>query len=172
MTTSGMELTETEAVRALFDELLQFGRSLRVRSGDWGRALQGLSRADVVALGLIERDGSARPGQIAATLGVDPSVVSRQLTALDRLGLIARRTDPLDGRAERISATALGRERLQQARTAMCEVLAGRLAGWDPEAISHAASVVGDLADLLGDTPDTRDATDTVNTTSSKDTHA
>jgi DNA-binding MarR family transcriptional regulator len=165
MTTNGTE--RTEAVQALFDGLLQFSRSLRSRSGDWSQTARDLSRGDTVTLGVVERQGSTRPGQIAAALGVDPSVVSRQLAALDRLGLIARCTDPSDRRAERISVTPLGHERLVQARAAMCDALAERLTGWDLEAISHAATVVGDVADLLHDTD-----TDITHIADSKDAHA
>ena len=167
MTTNGVE--RTEAVQALFEELLQFGRSLRSRSGDWSQTARDLSRGDPVTLGVVERQGSTRPGQIAATLGVDPSVVSRQLAALDRLGLITRCTDPSDRRAERISVTALGHERLLQGRAAMCDALAARLSGWDLEAISRAATVVGDLADLLHDT---HTDTDLTHIADSKDAHA
>jgi DNA-binding MarR family transcriptional regulator len=75
--------------------------------------------------------------------------------------------DPSDRRAERISVTPLGHERLVQARAAMCDALAERLTGWDLEAISHAATVVGDVADLLHDTD-----TDITHIADSKDAHA
>ena len=167
MTTNSIQQTRAEAVQALYEELLQFSRSLRTRSGDWSQTARDLSRGDAVTLGVVEREGSTRPGQIAATLGVDPSVVSRQLAALDALGLIARCADPTDRRAERISVTPLGHERLLQARAATCDALAQRLSGWDLEAISRAATVVGDLAALLHDTD-----TDINHIADSKDAHA
>jgi DNA-binding MarR family transcriptional regulator len=166
MTTSSMERTRTELVQGLFDGLLQFSRALRARSGDWVHVARDLSRADIVTLGVIARGTSMRPGQIASTLEVDPSVVSRQLAGLDRQGLIARDTDPLDGRAELVSVTQLGHGRLLEARAAMCGALAERLAAWDLESIANATAVVDELAHLLHDT------TPISTTEDSKEAHA
>jgi DNA-binding MarR family transcriptional regulator len=148
---TSIELTSTrdEAVERLIVGLVRFGRAVRSRSGDWGHAVPGLTRADIVTLGVVERGGSSRSGQLAATLGVDPSVVSRQLATLHRLGLIERSVDPLDGRAELIGISTQGREQLQQARAAMCDALAARLTDWDLAAISRATTVVEDLSNLL-----------------------
>ena len=171
MTTSSIERTSTrdEAVEGLYVRLVRFGRAVRSRSGDWGHAVRDLTRADIVTLGVVERGGRTRPGQIALTLGVDPSVVSRQLATLHRLDLIERSTDPLDGRAELIGISPLGREQLQQARHAMCEVLAARLTDWDLAAISRATAVVEDLSDLL-DQP--IEPTDTRLNAETKEAHA
>jgi DNA-binding MarR family transcriptional regulator len=117
-----------------------------------------------VTLGVVSRQESIRSGRIAQTLGVDPSVVSRQLASLERLGLVARCVDPADRRAELVSATSIGREQLQEARAAMCDELADRLGAWDPDSIHHAASVVEDLAGLFN--------ADTITTEDSKDAHA
>lgn len=154
MTTTNDEQTRTEAVQVLFDGVMQFGRAMRSRSGDWRHALPDLSQGDIVTLGVVARQESTRPGHIASALGVDPSVVSRQLAALDRLGLITRCVDNADRRAEQVSVTPLGHERLLQARAAMCTALAARLGGWDLEEISHAATVVHELAGVLNDTPE------------------
>lgn len=147
--TSSVDRSRAEAVENLFDGLVRVSRSLRSRSGDWSHLARDLTRGDMVALGVIERHGPTRPGQIAAVLAVDPSVVSRHLATLDRLGLVSRSTDPVDRRAEQISITPAGRERLAQARAAMCEALAGRLSGWDVDAIAEATTVVHQLTDLL-----------------------
>jgi DNA-binding MarR family transcriptional regulator len=170
MTTSISEQSRTESVQGLFDALMQFSRSLRNRSADWGHVGADLTRGDIVTLGVVERAGSARPGQLAATLGVDPSVVSRQLATLHRLHLVARGTDPDDGRAEQIRITEQGRARLREAREAMCDALAARLSDWDPESIARAAAVVEDLSCLFHDAP--ADTADTITTATSKDAHA
>jgi DNA-binding MarR family transcriptional regulator len=146
--------TRTDAVEQLFEGLLQISRSLRARSVDWTHAVPDLSRGDVILLGLVERGGRTRPGQLAGHLSVDPSVVSRQLGVLDRLGLIERFPDPEDGRAELIGATPRGLERLLQARAAMCEVLADRLTEWDVASITHATTTVERVAALLQDARD------------------
>ncbi len=171
MTTIHEEQTRTEAVQVLFDGLMLFSRALRSRSGDWTHAVRDLSRGDIVTLGVVARQGSLRSSTIAQTLGVDPSVVSRQLVALERLGLIARCADPADRRAELISLTPLGHERLLQARAATCEALAVRLSEWEPAAILQAATVVDDLAAVLCDETTSTSENTTRTTEDSKDAH-
>jgi DNA-binding MarR family transcriptional regulator len=149
MSTTLLEPQRTQAVQDLFEVLIRFSRSLRARGADWGQAVRDLTRADIVTLGVLETRGSLRPSRIAAALAVDPSVVSRQLAGLDRLGLVARGTDPDDGRAELITITPEGRERLVEVRTAMCASLAERLDHWDLEDITTATAMVDDLADRL-----------------------
>jgi DNA-binding MarR family transcriptional regulator len=147
--TRSIERDRTEAVQALFDGLLQFSRSLRARSGDWGHAANDLTRGDIVTLGVLETRGSTRPGQIAVALNVDPSVVSRQLVTLERLDLVTRGTDPEDGRAELITITPQGHEQLLKARAAICGALADRLSHWDLADLDRATAMVGELASLL-----------------------
>jgi len=146
MPTPTVQRDRIEAVEDLFDGLVRFGRALKARSGDWGHAAHDLTRGDIVTLGVLESRGSTRPGQIAAALNVDPSVISRQLVTLSRLELITRGTDPEDGRAELITITPQGRERLVRAREAMCLALADRLGHWDLDEIARATAMVEDLS--------------------------
>ena len=144
-----VERDQIEAVQRLFDVLVRFSRSLRARGADWNQVVEDLTRGDIVTLGVLAARGSSRPSQIAAAMAVDPSVISRQLASLDRLGLIVRGRDPEDGRAELISLTAEGRARLEGARGAMCQALAERLAQWPLEDIDQAAAIVEDLDERL-----------------------
>jgi DNA-binding MarR family transcriptional regulator len=149
VTTTPTEQLRTEAVHDLFEGLLHFSRALKARSADWSHGALDLTRGDIVTLGVLEVRGSTRPGQIAAALNVDPSVVSRQLATLTSLGLVTRGTDPDDGRAELITITPAGRQRLVQARDAICDALATRLSHWALEDIARATAMVEDLSTLL-----------------------
>jgi DNA-binding MarR family transcriptional regulator len=133
--------------------------------------VRGLSRSDIVTLGVVERGVSMRPGQIATALELDPSVVSRQLATLGAAGLIVRETDPLDGRAELVGVTRLGRERLLQARSAMSSALAERLSTWDLQDIAEASRVLAELATLLSDTPQDTTSTSLTTIESSQEEH-
>ena len=135
----------TEAVAGLFDALIRFSRSLKARGGDWSNLAHDLTRGDIVTLGVVAAHGSIRPGHIAAKLGVDASVVSRQLAGLHRLGLVERGPDPDDRRAELITLTADGEARLTEARQVLCRALAERLDHWDVTAVLEAAAMVDDL---------------------------
>lgn len=147
--TAGAERQRTEAVSDLFDALVAFSRSLKARGGDWATLSDDLTRADLVTLGVLATYGAIRPGHIAAKLGVDPSVVSRQLAGLHRTGLVERGTDPADRRAELISLTPAGSERLRQARRTMCAALGERLDHWDVDQVRQATAVVDDLGHRL-----------------------
>jgi DNA-binding MarR family transcriptional regulator len=158
------ETPRGDVVDDLFAGLLRLSRALRTRSVDWAHASPDLTRGDLVALGVIHDHEDIRPGQIAAALSVDPSVVSRQLATLERHQLIERGPDPADRRAELITVTDTGRERMLVAREAMRRMLACRLGDWDIDDITRAAATVGDLADVLN-----RPAENTVET---KEAHA
>ena len=147
--TTGLEPRRTEAVSGLFDALLEFSRSVRARGSDWATLSDDLSRGDLVTLGVVGVHEAIRPGHIAAKLGVDPSVVSRQLAGLHRLELVERGTDPADRRAELISLTAAGHERLREARRTMCAALGERLDHWDVDQVVQATAVVEDLGRRL-----------------------
>ena len=149
MSTPSIERTRLEEVQDLFDGLVRFSRALRARSGDWAHFSSELTRGDIVTLGVLQARGSTRPGQVAVALNVDPSVVSRQLATLTRLGLVSRGTDPDDGRAELITITPEGQERLVEARTAICGALAERLGHWDLAEIARATAMVEDLSTQL-----------------------
>jgi DNA-binding MarR family transcriptional regulator len=137
------------ATQRLLDALVLLGRSLKARGSDWGQVDPELSRADIVALGVLADRGRCRPGQVAEALCVDRSVISRQLAALDQLGLIERAADPEDGRAELVSLTGAGEERLDAARDAMCAALAERLDPWDLPEIEHVIETLIELAQRL-----------------------
>ncbi len=162
MSTTTAPALRAEAVESLYEGLVVIGRLLRARSGDWGHVASDLTRGDIVTLGVLEVRGSIRPGQIATALNVDPSVVSRQLASLDRLDLIARSTDPADGRAELVTINAAGRTCLREARSSMCSALGSRLDHWDVQDIARATAVLAELTDQLHEAlplHDTRTAT-------------
>lgn len=55
-------------------------------------------------------DGSMRLGDVSRRLGIAPSTLTRNLVRLEERGLVARENDPGDGRAQRVTLTAAGRE--------------------------------------------------------------
>jgi DNA-binding MarR family transcriptional regulator len=149
MSQSGTDAERAAATQRLFDALVLLGRSLKARGSEWGYVDPELSRADIVALGVLASRGTCRPGQVAEALCVDRSVISRQLATLDQLGLIARAADPEDGRAELVSLTGAGQERLTAARDAMCAALAERLDPWDVPEIEQLIGTLSDLTQRL-----------------------
>lgn len=95
---------------------------------------------------LDEADGPVRVSDLAASLELDLSTVSRQVRALVDAGLVARQSDPDDGRAARLALSRRGRDVLEAVKAARRQVLAGTLAAWSAEDRSALAAAVSRLA--------------------------
>jgi len=61
------------------------------------------------------------------------ATASRQLQQLERLGFVARRDDPSDGRVVSYATTAAGRGAQRRFRTVIRREVRGALAGWDAD---------------------------------------
>jgi DNA-binding MarR family transcriptional regulator len=96
----------------------------------------GLDRAGVTLLGALDAAADARPSDIAVTVGLDLSTVSRQIRQLEQLGLLSRRPDGADRRASRLRLTARGRDSLAMVRARRAEMLGEVFGDW-PDAERH-----------------------------------
>ncbi|MFC9692712.1 MarR family winged helix-turn-helix transcriptional regulator [Kribbella sp. NPDC056951] len=114
----------------------------------------GLRRSDASVLKVLMRDGEQRGGEIAAKLGVDASVVSRQLTTLEADGLVSRRPDPVDARVGLIRVSDDGKARLEALYSAYTKQLRSALADFDDDALSDAANVLQRLARAVTEAAD------------------
>src|SRR3954452_7897580 len=86
--------------------IIRSGRQLSARAAD---AVYGdLPSFGWALLVPLEQDGEQRCSGLAAQAGVDVSVASRQVSALERSGYVRRRPDPFDGRATLISLSPAG----------------------------------------------------------------
>src|SRR3954453_4409839 len=61
-------------------------------------------------------EGPQRLGALANAFGLDPSTITRQVQALEEIGLAVRKTDPTDRRASTLDLTENGREVLDETR--------------------------------------------------------
>ncbi len=89
-----------------------------------------LDRPAYQALWRIVEDGPLRPTALSVLIGVDLSVVSRQVRSLEDAGLVVRSPDPTDARAALVSASPAGLEAFNRTRTQRTEVLDEVLAAW------------------------------------------
>jgi hypothetical protein len=64
-----------------------------------GEATGDVPSSVIAVLGLLSDNGELRLGAVAASLGVDTSVISRTVAVAVHRGLVSRRPDPRDGRA-------------------------------------------------------------------------
>ena len=86
--------------------------------------------AGAVVLARLEALGPVRLTELAAALGLDPSSVSRQVTALEKEGLVAREKDPTDQRALHLVLTERGTSAVGALRQVRAEALATLTPDW------------------------------------------
>lgn len=75
-------------------------------------------------------EGPQRLGALATAFGLDPSTITRQVQALEEIGLAARTTDPSDRRASILDLTDTGRAVLDSTRTRRRTKLQKALSDW------------------------------------------
>lgn len=91
--------------------------------------------AGMHVLGRIEQLGPVRLTDLSQGLGLDPSSVSRQVTALERRGWVAREKDPSDLRAQHLVLTQSGRQVVTALRQERAAALERLTPGWTAEQI-------------------------------------
>ncbi|SDC61367.1 MarR family winged helix-turn-helix transcriptional regulator [Rhodococcus tukisamuensis] len=70
----------------------------------------GLTRTQLSVLGTVSRLGPLGVGELAATEGLNPTMLSRVIGKLEADGLLARSPDPADRRAVLVQVTPAGEE--------------------------------------------------------------
>ena len=115
------------------------------------RQESGLSPTQMWVLASVVRQGSVGISELAASEGLNPTMLSRVLGKLDDAKLIRRVPDPNDKRAALIEPTSAGRrmkERINERRTAL---LAERLALLSKEQDDALAAAIPALEALASD---------------------
>ncbi|MEV6314764.1 MarR family transcriptional regulator [Streptomyces sp. NPDC051776] len=140
---------------ALERELAVFLRRARASSGEMAREIHpDLEPAAYGLLVRLEETGEQRATALAVYFGVGKATMSRQLRALETLGLITRRPDPDDGRASLVALTDEGLARFSAVRNARRESYVKKLEGWDSAEIAELARLLHRLNSLQGGTDD------------------
>ncbi|MER5491115.1 MarR family winged helix-turn-helix transcriptional regulator [Streptomyces sp. NPDC002454] len=136
-----------ERVRAEFPalerELTVFLRRARAASGEIARAVH--PELEPGAYGLLVRldeSGVLRATDLAGYVGVGKATMSRQLKALESLGLVSREPDPADGRASLIRLTDTGRTRVHRVREARRARYVSQLTDWSPAEVAELARLL------------------------------
>ena len=136
----------------LNNELMRLARTLHVlRTHLAALAPGGVPWATYGLLFHLATSGPCRARDLAGSVHVDASTVSRQVDQLVRMGLVERRADPDDGRASQLVATEAGRElhaRVREARERMLDEL---LADWDPHDVAELARLLSRLNADMGE---------------------
>jgi DNA-binding MarR family transcriptional regulator len=111
-----------------------------------------VSRTGYWVLVRVSEVAPARLSDVASTVELDLSTISRQIRDLVAAGLIARTPDPADGRAALLSLTARGEAVLEAVSESRRRVLATAIADWTDEERNALASGLLRLGAGLHDT--------------------
>ncbi|MFI2666015.1 MarR family winged helix-turn-helix transcriptional regulator [Micromonospora carbonacea] len=110
--------------------LMRLGEATRRATGTAEHRV--LDRAAYVILRHLDSAGPQNVSALAARLNLDGSTVTRQVSAMQRDGLIARAPDPSDGRGTVVSPTPAGLHRMAAVRAARTRLYGDVLADWAP----------------------------------------
>jgi len=138
-----------EPVERLEQELAVLWRRARSISAQLARDLH--PELEAGAYGLLLRvgaQGGVRATDLAGYLGIGKPTVSRQLAALERLGLVERTRDAADARAQLVVLTALGRERVDRVRAARQEHVQAMLSTWQDADVDQLAALLARFNDV------------------------
>jgi DNA-binding MarR family transcriptional regulator len=131
--------THLEIAARLRLAVVRTARRLRQEAGT------GLSPSLTAALATIEAGGPLTPSELAEREAIKRPAATRIVARLEEEGLVARATDPSDGRVTLIATTAAGRELLGRVRKRKNAYLARRMRDLPAEdlvALERAASVL------------------------------
>jgi DNA-binding MarR family transcriptional regulator len=118
------------------------------RARAWNREVATVVHPDLqptayALLGRVDELGSARAIDLSDYFGIDKGAVSRQVALLERVGLVAREPDPVDGRAQLLIVTSEGRKRLSLARGGRRQLVREQLDRWPEEDVATFAALLG-----------------------------
>ncbi|MET9392862.1 MarR family winged helix-turn-helix transcriptional regulator [Streptomyces sp. NPDC006624] len=125
-----------DAVETIQREMTAFARRARAAAA---RMHPELSLVSYTLLGHLEESGSCRATDLAAHYALDKSTVSRQVTALERAGLVERRPGERDHRVQVLRLTRDGRRVLARVAESRRAAFGERLAHWPAEDLSRFA---------------------------------
>jgi MarR family transcriptional regulator, transcriptional regulator for hemolysin len=115
--------------------LVDTARLIRTYADQLG-AQYGITRAQWAVMARLERNEGLNQSELAEILDLQPITLTRLLDRLSDSGLIERRPDPDDRRANRLYLTAAARPLLQRLAHLSEELMATALAGVDRSAVA------------------------------------
>ena len=99
----------------------------RMRQVSPGGAPEELTLPQQAALARLDHHGATAPAELARLEQISPQSMGATLADLEAAALVARRSDPADGRRVLMFITAAGRNRLHERRTARARQMAAVL---------------------------------------------
>jgi DNA-binding MarR family transcriptional regulator len=128
--------------------LLQRGLERLARRADIHRELD---RASYLVARTLEATGPISLKELAGRLGVDATTVTRQVAAMEAVGLVDRSLEPDDGRISLIELAPTGQGKMRAERAMRRERVQEMLASWPKRDQVELGRLVGKLNDAICD---------------------
>lgn len=128
--------------------VIDVARMLRTYADQRARQF-GISRAQWVVLVRLDRQEGLKQSELAEILDLQPISLTRLLDRLAENGLIERRPDPNDRRANRLYLTPAARPLLEQLAVLGQDVMETVLAGLEATSVEHLLGDLGVMKDNL-----------------------
>lgn len=109
------------------------------------RRLYVLERAHYLILSLLQREGPLSVGETAKRLLLDDSTATRQIAAMEALGLVGKESHPGDARSTVVRATEEGMSRTDEMRVARLDRVDQLFADWSAEERTSCGQVLEHL---------------------------
>lgn len=135
--TSGIEVARFRLA------IVRLARKQRQQAGT------GLTPSLQSALAMIDVHGPLTLGELAAVEQVSPPTITRIVSRLEEMGLVARIADPDDGRVTRVDVSAEGHRQLAESRERRDVWLRQRLGDLAPEDFAALVAAIEPLERLL-----------------------
>jgi DNA-binding MarR family transcriptional regulator len=107
-------------------------------------------KAGLVLLGQLVELGPMRLSELAATVQLDVSTVSRQVRDLCKGGFAEALEDPDDRRARLLQVSRTGRAEVESVKRELGAAVGAAVADWPDTDVDHLTSLLTRLADDLG----------------------
>lgn len=141
---TGSESLDEEAIESAEAQLSLLWRRSRAVSYQLAREVHpDLEPAAYGLLAILDREGPMRLTDLAANIGVGKPSVSRQIAFLEKIDMVHKLDDPLDGRAQLINLTSKGTGRIRTSQSARKKAMDDRLAAWSPADVRQFARLLG-----------------------------
>lgn len=130
-------------------ELLRFVRRTRVQTM---AALSDLHpdldyNTFIMLLPIADSEDGIRATKLAEDLHVHKSTISRAVATLERIGMIERTPDPLDGRAQLLTARSEAKDKLEAFRARGADYFEGLMQDWTTDERGFFAQMLRRLND-------------------------
>lgn len=139
-------MVEHQHAVELLSEMVQIGRTFRISNQ---RNTENSFTGTKFGLLQLLSHGDARLSELALRISISVPVASRAIDALAADGLVERRCDPEDARAQLISISENGRTKLTESESLAVQRFAEALADWSAEDAERAVETLQRLNEHL-----------------------